>query len=126
MLCAFGLFPFMCSLFVRRASGADVYDSVSRAPRAVPQNTLAPGRTRRCTSAPGQHAASGARVVLEQVMSEHMLDVVIKDEEANVFRPPEPGAESRWAAHLPFPLAAVLCESDAGLATAGQAREVGR
>lgn len=37
-----------------------------------------------------------------------------------MFRPPLPDKEAAWAAWLPFPLVAVFCESDAGLATAGR------
>lgn len=54
-----------------------------------------------------------------QVMSDHLL-ATLKDESAEIFRIPKPGQEASWAGWLPFPLVAVLCESDAGLANAGK------
>lgn len=44
----------------------------------------------------------------------------LNEESAEIFRPPKPGKEADWASYLPFPLVAVLCESDAGLANAGK------
>ncbi|CAM9721217.1 unnamed protein product [Discosporangium mesarthrocarpum] len=52
-----------------------------------------------------------------QTVSEHLIDT-IDDSGLNIFRVPSPGREAEWAAELPFPIVAVLCESDAGLATA--------
>ncbi|CAM9125023.1 unnamed protein product [Laminaria digitata] len=53
------------------------------------------------------------------VMSDHLL-ATLKDESAEIFRIPKPGQEASWAGWLPFPLVAVFCESDAGLANAGK------
>lgn len=54
-----------------------------------------------------------------QVLSEHLV-AKLNQESAEIFRPPKPGNEADWASSLPFPLMAVLCESDAGLANAGK------
>lgn len=54
-----------------------------------------------------------------QVLSEHLV-AKLNEESAEIFRPPKPGKEADWASYLPFPLVAVLCESDAGLANAGK------
>ncbi|CAM9458146.1 unnamed protein product, partial [Hapterophycus canaliculatus] len=52
-----------------------------------------------------------------QVLSDHLV-ATLNNPGAEGFRPPEPGKEADWASRLPFPLAAVICESDAGLANA--------
>lgn len=53
-----------------------------------------------------------------QVLSDHLVKT-LNNESAQGFRPPKPGKEAEWASCLPFPLVAVICESDAGLANAG-------
>ncbi|CAM9664089.1 unnamed protein product, partial [Choristocarpus tenellus] len=52
-----------------------------------------------------------------QVLSPHLVQH-IDDPEVSIYRAPSPGREVQWIAKLPFPPVAVLCESDAGLATA--------
>eukprot|EP00752_Nemacystus_decipiens_P001229 g1228.t1 len=52
-----------------------------------------------------------------QVLSDHLVKT-LDNESARGFRPPNPGKEAEWASCLPFPLVAVICESDAGLANA--------
>lgn len=53
-----------------------------------------------------------------QVLSDHLVSTLDSDS-AEGFRPPKPGKEADWASWLPFPVVAVICESDAGLANAG-------
>ncbi|CAN0546901.1 unnamed protein product, partial [Ectocarpus sp. 12 AP-2014] len=52
-----------------------------------------------------------------QVLSDHLV-ATLKSDSAKGFRPPSPGKEAEWASWLPFPIVAVVCESDAGLANA--------
>ncbi|CAM9221152.1 unnamed protein product [Ectocarpus sp. 8 AP-2014] len=52
-----------------------------------------------------------------QVLSDHLV-ATLNSESAKGFRPPSPGKEAEWASWLPFPIVAVICESDAGLANA--------
>ncbi|CAN0350744.1 unnamed protein product [Pylaiella littoralis] len=52
-----------------------------------------------------------------QVLSDHLVSTLDSDS-AQGFRPPKPGKEADWASWLPFPVVAVICESDAGLANA--------
>ncbi|CAM9099654.1 unnamed protein product [Scytosiphon promiscuus] len=51
------------------------------------------------------------------VLSDHLV-ATLNNEGAEGFRPPDPGKEAAWASSLPFPVVAVICESDAGLANA--------
>ncbi|CAN0245566.1 unnamed protein product [Ectocarpus fasciculatus] len=51
------------------------------------------------------------------VLSDHLVATLSSDS-AKGFRPPSPGKEAEWASWLPFPIVAVVCESDAGLANA--------
>lgn len=66
-----------------------------------------------------ERPSNGAYFCSVQVMSDHLL-ATLKDESAEIFRIPKPGQEASWAGWLPFPLVAVFCESDAGLANAGK------
>lgn len=66
-----------------------------------------------------ERPSNDAYLCADQVMSDHLL-ATLKDESAEIFRIPKPGQEASWAGWLPFPLVAVLCESDAGLANAGK------
>lgn len=59
-----------------------------------------------------------SRIFIIQVLSDHLVSTLDNDS-AEGFRPPKPGKEAEWASWLPFPVVAVICESDAGLANAG-------